>query len=122
MNFDEVKDGYLGVLKKYTVFEGRARRKEYWTFTLVNIIVFFVVGFIGGILGLAVLINAVVVLYSLAILLPSIAVAVRRLHDTGRSGWWYLLVITIIGAIVLLVFMVQDSAPGENEYGPNPKE
>jgi len=123
MNFDEIKEGYLEVLKKYAVFEGRARRKEYWTFFLVNVAIAFVTGFIGGILGIAGLVNFVVVVCSLAILVPSIAVGIRRLHDTGRSGWWLLIgFIPLIGTIVLIVFMIADSVPGENEYGPNPKE
>lgn len=110
---------YLEVLKKYAVFSGRARRKEYWMFFLFNIIITFVLEFIEelagspGILGM---------LYSLAVLIPGIAVSVRRLHDTDRSGWWLLItLIPLIGAIVILVFMVQDSKPGENQYGMNPK-
>jgi len=106
---------YLAVLKKYVVFSGRARRKEYWMFTLVNVIVLVL---------LAVLkLNALYGLYSLAVLLPSLAVLVRRLHDTGRSGWWFLIgLVPLIGGIILLVFRVQDSKPGENQYGANPKE
>jgi len=117
---------YIGVLKKYAVFSGRARRKEYWFFVLFTILISIVLAIIDrftgtysaeygmGLLG---------GLYTLAVLLPSIGVTIRRLHDTGRSGWWILLVlIPLIGAIVLLVFMVLDSQPGTNEYGPNPKE
>ena len=115
---------YLEALKKYAVFSGRARRKEYWYFVLFNIIIGLVLGFIEGNLGLfsdspeSILSS----LYSLAVLLPWIGVNVRRLHDTGRSGWWLLIgFVPIVGAIVLLVFMVQDSAADENQYGPNPK-
>jgi uncharacterized membrane protein YhaH (DUF805 family) len=118
---------YIGVLKKYTVFAGRAGRAEYWYFVLFNLIIYIVLGIIdqaiagpsemgqpsGGILT---------GLYSLAVLLPSLAVGVRRLHDTNRTGWWLLIsFVPIIGFIVLLVFMVQDSQPGANQYGPNPK-
>ena len=106
---------YLAVLKKYAVFSGRARRKEYWTFFLVNL----VIGFIGGFIPI---INILVGIYCLAILIPGIAVAMRRLHDTNRSGFWLLITfIPIIGAIVLLIFFAQDSDEGANRYGPNPK-
>ena len=126
MNFEEVKEWYLEVLRKYAVFEGRARRKEYWAFFLVNFGIAVVLGFVARIFGasvLATMVNVVFYAYSLAILIPGIAVAVRRLHDTGRSGWWVLIgFIPLIGLIVLIIFTIQDSIPGENEYGPNPKE
>ncbi|MHC4458274.1 MAG: DUF805 domain-containing protein [Planctomycetota bacterium] len=110
---------YLEVLKKYAVFSGRARRKEYWMFFLFNIIIAFVLGLIEGLVGSQ---GIVAMLYFLAVLIPGIAVSVRRLHDTDRSGWWLLIgLIPLIGAIVLLVFLVQDSKPGENQYGLNPK-
>jgi len=110
---------YMDVLKKYAVFNGRARRKEYWMFFLFNLIIFLVIGFVEGLFGSPGIIG---VLYSLAILIPGIAVSVRRLHDTGRSGWWLLIgFIPLLGVIVLLVFMVLDSKPGENQYGANPK-
>ncbi len=115
---------YLEVLKKYTVFNGRARRKEYWMFFLFNVIICFVLGFVEGLLGIAAGsgTGALSILYVLAVFIPGIAVSVRRLHDTNRSGWWLLLSpVPLIGAIVLLFFMVQDSQPGENQYGPNPK-
>jgi uncharacterized membrane protein YhaH (DUF805 family) len=116
---------YVEVLKKYAVFEGRARRKEYWMFFLINLVITIVLIFIDSLMGtispqagLGLLSG----LYSLAVLIPSIAVTVRRLHDTGRSGWWILIaLVPFIGGIVLLVFMVLDSQPGENQYGPNPK-
>jgi len=111
---------YLEVLKKYAVFNGRARRKEYWMFFLFNIIIAIVLGVVEGILGSHGIIG---MLYSLALIIPGIAVSVRRLHDTERSGWWLLIAfVPIIGAIVLLVFMVQDSQSGQNQYGTNPKE
>jgi uncharacterized membrane protein YhaH (DUF805 family) len=111
---------YLAVWQQYAVFSGRARRKEYWMFALFNFIVSFILGlvtgFLGGILGVGTtLSNAATVAYSLAVLIPGIAVAVRRMHDTGRSGWWVLL------PIVNLVFLCLDSQPDANEYGPNPK-
>ena len=115
---------YIEVLKKYAVFSGRARRKEYWMFFLFNTIIALIIGLIEGFAGIAPKSDQSVLatLYTLAVLLPALAVGVRRLHDTGRSGWWLLIaLVPIIGAIVLLVFMVQDSHPGENQYGPNPK-
>lgn len=116
---------YLEVLKKYAVFSGRARRKEYWMFVLINILVALLLGLIEGIAGIApeTTESVLATLYSLAVLLPSIAVGARRLHDTGRSGWWLLIgIVPLIGALVLLIFFVQDSEPGANQYGPNPKE
>jgi len=111
---------YLEALKKYATFGGRARRKEYWMFYLFNIIITFALGFIEGFLGSP---GVVGMLYSLAILIPCIAVSVRRLHDTNRSGWWlFIALVPAIGAIVLLIFMVQDSKPDQNQYGANPKE
>lgn len=110
---------YLDVLKKYAVFTGRARRKEYWMFFLFNVIISFVIGFIDGFIGTA---GILAIVYALGTLLPGIGVAIRRLHDTDRSGWWLLIsLVPIVGFIVLLVFLVSDSQPGENKYGPNPK-
>ena len=110
---------YLEVLKKYAVFSGRARRKEYWMFFLFNIIIAIVLGILEGIFGLS---GILTTLYFLAVLIPGIAVSIRRLHDSGRSGWWLLIgFIPVVGAVVLLIFMVLDSKPGENQYGANPK-
>ena len=110
---------YLDVLKKYAVFSGRARRKEYWMFFLINLIIAFVLGFIDGIIGSS---GVLGILYALAVLIPGIAVSIRRLHDTNRSGWWLLIaLVPLIGTIALIVFLVQDGQPGENQYGPNPK-
>ncbi len=115
---------YLAVLKKYAVFNGRASRSEFWWFVLFNIIVAFVLGFIDGLLGTTTqsgygLLSGI---YSLAVLLPAIGVAIRRLHDSGKTGWWLLLCfVPIIGAIVLIVFYCLDSEPGPNQYGENPK-
>ncbi len=110
---------YLEVLKKYADFSGRARRKEYWMFALFNFIIAFVLGFIEGLVGGPGFIGFI---YALAVIIPGIAVSVRRLHDTNRSGWWLLiLLVPIVGIIVILVFMVQDSQAGDNQYGANPK-
>lgn len=112
---------YLKVLKNYVGFQGRARRKEYWMFALFSVIVSFVLGFVGGLINqsFGMILGY---LYGLAVLLPSLAVAVRRLHDTGRSGWTILLgLIPLVGAIILLVFVCQDSQESDNQYGSNPK-
>ncbi|WIO73914.1 DUF805 domain-containing protein [Porticoccaceae bacterium LTM1] len=116
---------YLAVIKKYAVFSGRARRSEYWFFVLFNLIISFAMGFIDGLTGMF---NSEVGLgvlggfYSLFILIPSIAVSVRRMHDTGRSGWWVLInLVPLVGWIIFLVFSVQDSNDGSNEYGDSPK-
>lgn len=113
---------YLDVLKKYAVFTGRARRKEYWFFFLISVIISIILSVIDGSFGSNGGMGVLSTLYSLAVLIPGIAVSVRRLHDINRSGWWLLIaLVPILGAIVLLVFMVQDSTPGENQFGPNPK-
>ena len=110
---------YLEVLRNYAVFSGRARRTEYWMFVLFNFIIAVAIGVVEGILGSP---GVLGLLYALGVLIPALAVSVRRLHDTGRSGLWLLIgLIPLIGFIVLLVFMVQDSDPGQNQYGMNPK-
>ncbi|MFZ2207894.1 MAG: DUF805 domain-containing protein, partial [Porticoccaceae bacterium] len=108
---------YLDVLKKYAVFTGRARRKEYWMFFLFNIIVAFVIGFVGGILQELLHVNMafISVSYTLAIVIPSISVAVRRMHDTGHSGWW------VIVPIANIIFLFVNGEPQENRFGPDPK-
>jgi uncharacterized membrane protein YhaH (DUF805 family) len=116
---------YLNVLKQYAVFKGRARRREYWFFILFNLIAsvaLTVIDFMTGSLDPELGIGLLSGLYSLAVLIPSLAVTVRRLHDTDRSGWWLLIgLVPLIGAIVLLVFMLLDSTPGDNQHGANPK-
>lgn len=116
---------YLDAWKNYINFQGRARRKAYWMFVLFNIIAAVIVGVIDNVLGLTREggYGPISGLYSLAVFLPGLALAVRRLHDTGHTGWWMLIgLIPIIGWIVLLVFFVTESQPGSNQYGPNPKE
>ena len=110
---------YLEVLKKYAVFSGRARRQEYWMFVLISILISIGITVIESMIGSPGIIG---MLYSLAVLIPSLAVGARRLHDTGRSGWWLLIgLVPLIGVIVLIVFFVMDSQEGSNEYGENPK-
>lgn len=117
---------YLAVLKNYAGFSGRARRKEYWMFVLFNIIFVAVAVILDNLVGTAIEgvgYGLFYFLYILAVIIPSLAVAVRRLHDVGKSGWMILIgLIPIIGAIWLLVLYVTDSQPGENQYGANPKE
>ena len=116
---------YLDAWKNYANFKGRARRTAYWMFILFNLIALVVLSFIESAIGLSGqnCYGILTGLYTLAIILPLIALAVRRLHDTGRSGWWILIgLVPLIGPIVLIVFYVTDSQPGTNEYGPNPKE
>jgi len=119
---------YKKVLNQYADFEGRARRTEYWMFTLVNILIMiplYVIGFIG-ITSQSSLLSSVgfglYMLYALATLVPSIAVGVRRLHDTGKSGWMLLIgLIPIIGGIWLLILFVTEGNKGDNQYGSDPK-
>ena len=116
---------YLQALKKYAVFSGRARRMEYWFFFLFNFLISILLGLVDAVTGT---LNAETgvglfsAIYGLAVLIPGIAVTVRRLHDTGRSGWWFLLIfLPIIGGLVLLVFMLFEGEPVENAYGTSPK-
>ncbi|MCD1260776.1 DUF805 domain-containing protein [Paenibacillus athensensis] len=144
---------YVSVLKNYAVFDGRARRQEFWMFTLIQGIIGIIfgigytIGFVmlsasafseaseynpsglpdfsgAGSLGAVLILGIVGLLnmaYSLATLLPTLAVSARRLHDTGRSGWWQLIgLVPFVGGILLLVFYCLDSE-GNNPYGPNPK-
>ena len=128
------------VFSKYATFSGRARRSEFWWFYLFNVLVNIVLGLIN--------VKIITSLWSLAILLPSLAVTVRRLHDTGKSGWYILIPIVvaivaviiiilseatvagliiayamiIVFAILYIIWLVTDSQPGDNQYGPNPKD
>ncbi|GGH79933.1 uncharacterized membrane protein YhaH (DUF805 family) [Pullulanibacillus pueri] len=110
---------YLTVWKKYAVFEGRSRRQEYWMFVLINLIIGIIFGIIEYFISGFVVIQY---LYELAILIPGLAVTARRLHDTNRSGWWQLIgLIPLVGWIILLVFLCQDSDVDSNRFGSNPK-
>jgi uncharacterized membrane protein YhaH (DUF805 family) len=127
-------DSYMATLRKYADFSGRARRKEFWTFTLISLVIMFVIMIPAEMMmgarsanGSAspgtVALFIVLGLFDLAILIPSLAVTVRRLHDTGRSGWWWFIqLVPAIGGIWLLVLLVMDSQPDANQWGPNPKE
>lgn len=115
---------YLQGLRKYAVFSGRARRREYWMFDLINTLIFlalFAIAVFVGKAGFGYLIG-LPFLYSLATIIPSFAKLVRRLHDTNHSGWWFLIsLIPLVGPLILLRLLVADSDPGENRFGPNPK-
>ena len=104
---------YLDVLKNYAMFDGRAGREEFWQFTLINIIIS---------IGLYATLSDLWAVYTVAVLVPSIAVSVRRLHDIDRSGWWFLIAIVPVIYIVLLFMMLLDGKPGTNQYGFNPKD
>lgn len=115
---------YIDVLRKYWVFEGRARRKEYWIFALISSLILIFLSLIDEMTGWKVWDDEGVLslLYSIAVLVPSLAVMVRRLHDTDRSGWWCLiLLIPLIGLIVVFVFLVSNGNEGDNRFGPDPK-
>ena len=110
---------YKKALQNYAVFTGRAHRTEYWMFVLFHFLILVAVSFIENMLGLGGFLSG---LYGIALFIPLISAAVRRLHDTGRSGWWYLLMlIPVIGTIIVIVMLALDSEAGSNEYGPNPK-
>ena len=102
---------YLKVLQNYATFTGRARRSEYWYFVLFNIIIAIAFGFVCGLIR----VPDLAYLYNLAILIPSISVGVRRMHDVGKSGWFLLI------PIYNLILTVTEGEKGENKYGPDPK-
>ena len=121
-------DIYKSVLTdKYADFTGRARRAEYWWFVLMNFIVITAIAIVSLILysvsdTLGVLGIVIYAVYALAVIVPGVAVAVRRLHDTNKSGWMILVVlIPLVGPILILVFYFTDGDPGPNQYGPSPK-
>lgn len=121
--------------QKYADFNGRSTRSEYWYFVLAVMLIFLLLAaVVGGLaytsgmgndgmsIGFMILLGLLGIFY-LAIIIPSISVSVRRLHDTGKSGWWYLInFVPYVGALVFIVFMCMDSQPGTNQYGPNPFE
>ena len=113
----------LTALKKYAVFSGRARRKEYWLFMLFFVLVHFAAGVLDGLCSSPEADSELFgTLVLLALMMPELAVSVRRLHDIGKSGWWLLLwFVPFIGPIVLLIFTLLDSEAGDNQYGPYPK-
>lgn len=111
---------YPHVLRnRYAQFEGRAQREEFWMFVLVSFLVNLGLELAGGIVPL---LHLLLPLYNLAVLLPSLALGARRLHDTGRSGWWQLVaLVPFVGVIALIVLFVQDGETGGNAYGDDPR-
>lgn len=123
---------YLEVIKNnYANFSGRARRKEYWMFTLVNTIIITVLYAIvissidmntGEMSGLGSIVGIILGIYSLAIIVPSLAVTIRRFHDQDKSGWMFLLAfIPAVGGLIVFVFMCLEGTKGDNRFGPDPK-
>jgi uncharacterized membrane protein YhaH (DUF805 family) len=108
---------YVKALKKYAIFDGRASRQEYWMFFLINLLVSFGIGLLAGVLSnitktdQSVLVN----IYNLAVLIPNVAVSIRRMHDTDRNGWW------CIVPIVSLIYSIEEGQSGPNKYGPDPR-
>jgi uncharacterized membrane protein YhaH (DUF805 family) len=108
---------FIDAFKQYAEFSGRATRKQYWMFILIYMVIYISLAVIDAVLGTLVL----ALIFSLVLAAPSISIAARRLHDTGRSGWWQLLLlIPLLGTIILIVFLAQDSE-GDNEYGVKPE-
>jgi uncharacterized membrane protein YhaH (DUF805 family) len=116
---------FLKAVKNYAGFSGRSQRSEYWFFILfyfiITLVLVYVDGSVGGLdQGYVGLFSGI---FGLAMFIPSIAVSIRRLHDTDKTGWWILInFVPLIGGLIFLVFTVMDSTPGNNQYGPNPKE
>ncbi|MDO8584358.1 MAG: DUF805 domain-containing protein [bacterium] len=115
---------YLEVLKKYADFSGRARRKEYWLFMLFHfVIVLFLMIFVMTLGRVGILFGLIYAAYIFGTFIPSLAVVVRRLHDTNRSGWWYFIsFVPFVGGVVLLVFTCLDGDKGANQFGADPKQ
>jgi len=113
---------YFRALRKYAVFKGRSTRSEYWFFTLFNVIFAFIFSFIDKSLGLFVIaagFGPLSAIYTLAVMTPGVAVSVRRLHDIGRSGFWFLITaIPVVGLLAFIYFAVQPSDGVDNKYGP----
>jgi len=109
---------FIDALKKYAEFNGRARRKEYWMFYLMYIVVVIA----ATIIDTAIIqLPATIIIVVLGLIIPTLSITVRRLHDTGRSGWMFFIsFVPVVGGLVFLIFMLQDSRE-DNEYGPNPK-
>jgi uncharacterized membrane protein YhaH (DUF805 family) len=115
-------EAYLAVVKRFTVFDGRAGRKEFWMFFVYNLIISVLFGILSSIPIIGWLFGVITGALGLAIFVVSLAVGVRRLHDTNRSGLtWLLSLIPLVGIIILIVFWAQEGTSGNNKYGPNPK-
>lgn len=107
--------------KRYADFSGRSRRKEYWMFFLLIIAAYFVIAIVGSILGETAM-SVLLLIFALGVIVPSLAVQVRRFHDQDKSGWFVLLgFIPLVGGLIVLVFMCLEGTNGPNQYGPDPK-
>ena len=118
-------DYYFDAFKKYVIFSGRATRTQYWMFVLINgiiIIVLDLIASMGGNSALHLVLSSLLSLYGLVLIIPTLAITARRLHDMGTSGWWQLLyLIPLLGGLVIFILTLIGSQPAENKYGPNPK-
>ena len=120
---------FIKVLKQYADFNGRARRKEYWMYSLFLVIAYIVAAILDNVAGLTFKMadqsmgyGYIYLLFALATIIPSLAVSVRRLHDINKSGWYYLIsFIPFIGAIILIIWAVKEGDKGTNQFGPDPK-
>jgi uncharacterized membrane protein YhaH (DUF805 family) len=114
-----IENWKLVVLERYAKFDGRAGRAEFWWFALANLVIYTALVILTQISGIFLVLYIV---FALAMLVPSLAVAIRRLHDTDKSGWLILLgLIPLVGFIILLVFYIQEGTPGPNQYGAGPE-
>ena len=112
-------NNYAAVLRKYAVFQGRSGRPEYWWFVLANVIIYVVLAILANAAGT--FFSVLLILYAVALFLPSLGLSIRRLHDTNRTGWWLLVgLVPLIGDIVLLVFYASAGDSGQNQYGVAP--
>lgn len=119
---DDIKRIYFDVLKnKYTQFNGRASRREYWTFYLTNVAIMLIVGIICATLGAEKMLNVIYTVFCIATFLPTFAITVRRLHDTDHSGWWILLSLIPLLNLVVFAFTLFDGTHGSNRFGQDPK-
>ncbi|MBO5136627.1 MAG: DUF805 domain-containing protein [Clostridia bacterium] len=110
---------YIHTIKNYFNFSGRARRKEYWMFSIISAVITLLLSIIDSLIGIQLLTS----LYSLFVLIPNLSVSFRRIHDINKSAWWFLIsFIPVIGAIVLLIFSFLPGTIGANKYGDDPKD
>ena len=111
----------LEPFKKYADFSGRARRREYWGFQLVLLLSYLVLLALVAMESMATIGSILILVFGLGIIVPSLAVTVRRLHDIGKSGWWYLIGLVPLVGLVIFLFLLMPGTPGTNQYGPDPR-
>ena len=118
----ELIENFIAVLRKYAVFSGRSTRREYWLFLLCGLILSIVLNVLALIPGIGGVFTVLMSIIGIALFVPGISVVVRRLHDVGRPGKHYLVIlIPLVGLILLIMWTVKEGVPEANEYGPNPK-